>query len=238
VERVVELFPELQAKLSHPAGDLSGGQQQMVSIAQSLVIQPKFLVIDELSFGLSPLVVARLVPILRQVAQSGVGVLLIEPWALDTAGNVSAPVADSLVRTVFFDSVAPVIDSFSILDASPVSSMSVPVTLSYHDPGASSGGLVFRITESSSAPSSCVSAPGSWSASALSSYTATGCAHTLYAWVCDAAGNVSQAFAGQPLCVDLAAPQITLFQTQDATITTPVVGNFTLHVSDDCGVAN
>lgn len=89
VERVLDLFPELRTKLSALAGDLSGGQQQMVSIAQSLVITPKFLVIDELSFGLSPLVVSRLVPVLRKVADSGVGILLIEQFT-----NLALRVAD------------------------------------------------------------------------------------------------------------------------------------------------
>lgn len=80
VEKVLTLLPELRDKLQAMAGNLSGGQQQMVSIAQSLVATPRFLVIDELSFGLSPLVVSRLVPVLRQVADSGVGILLIEQF--------------------------------------------------------------------------------------------------------------------------------------------------------------
>jgi len=80
IERVLALFPELKEKLQQPAGDLSGGQQQMVAIAQALMVSPRFLVIDELSFGLAPTIVARLVPIIRKIADSGIGVLLIEQF--------------------------------------------------------------------------------------------------------------------------------------------------------------
>lgn len=80
LERTLALFPELKDKLAQPAGDLSGGQQQMVAIAQALVVTPKFLVIDELSFGLAPMIVARLVPVIRRIAGQGIGVLLIEQF--------------------------------------------------------------------------------------------------------------------------------------------------------------
>lgn len=91
VDRVLELFPELRQRLTQPAGDLSGGQQQMVAIAQGLVVTPQFLVIDELSFGLAPMIVARLVPVIRQIAAQGIGVLLIEQFthlALSLADHV------------------------------------------------------------------------------------------------------------------------------------------------------
>ena len=77
----LELFPELEARLDARARSLSGGEQQMVVLAQALVSQPKFVLIDELSLGLAPVIVKRLIPTIRAVAESGVGVLLIEQFA-------------------------------------------------------------------------------------------------------------------------------------------------------------
>jgi branched-chain amino acid transport system ATP-binding protein len=76
-----ELFPELDKRLSLPGRSLSGGEQQMLVLAQALVSRPKFMLIDELSLGLAPLVLQRLIPTIRAVAESGVGVLLIEQFA-------------------------------------------------------------------------------------------------------------------------------------------------------------
>ena len=81
-----ELFPELDKRLGVPARSLSGGEQQMLVLAQALVSQPSFVLIDELSLGLAPVVVQRLIPTIRTVAQSGVGVLLIEQFATVALG--------------------------------------------------------------------------------------------------------------------------------------------------------
>jgi branched-chain amino acid transport system ATP-binding protein len=77
----LELFPELEKRWSQTARLLSGGEQQMVVLAQALVSRPKIILVDELSLGLAPVVVKRLVPVLEAVAAGGVGVLLIEQFA-------------------------------------------------------------------------------------------------------------------------------------------------------------
>ncbi len=88
--RALELFPELEKRLTAPARALSGGEQQMLVLAQALVSKPRYVLIDELSLGLAPVIVNRLIPTIRAVAESGVGVLLIEQFvtvALGLANN-------------------------------------------------------------------------------------------------------------------------------------------------------
>lgn len=91
IASALELFPELEARLNVAAHNLSGGQKQMVCIAQALIARPRILLIDELSFGLAPVIVVRLGEALRKIAQQGVGILLIEQFttlALSLASQV------------------------------------------------------------------------------------------------------------------------------------------------------
>jgi branched-chain amino acid transport system ATP-binding protein len=85
-KRALELFPELEKRLPYAARSLSGGEQQMVVLAQALVSHPRYVIIDELSLGLAPVVVNRLVPTIRSIAESGIGVLLIEQFAAVALG--------------------------------------------------------------------------------------------------------------------------------------------------------
>lgn len=80
VDRALGIFPELVPHLGSLGRSLSGGQKQMVCIAQALVAAPRYLVVDELSLGLAPVVVKRLAEVVRSVAAEGVGVLLIEQF--------------------------------------------------------------------------------------------------------------------------------------------------------------
>ena len=81
IEHAIELFPQLEGRWRSIARTLSGGEQQMVVLAQALVSHPKFVLVDELSLGLAPVVVQRLIPALQRAAEEGVGVLLIEQFA-------------------------------------------------------------------------------------------------------------------------------------------------------------
>jgi branched-chain amino acid transport system ATP-binding protein len=76
----LDLFPELEKRWTVPGRLLSGGEQQMVVLAQALVSRPSVVLVDELSLGLAPVVVKRLVPTLEAAAARGIGVLLIEQF--------------------------------------------------------------------------------------------------------------------------------------------------------------
>jgi ABC-type branched-subunit amino acid transport system ATPase component/predicted MFS family arabinose efflux permease len=78
MERVLSYFPVLGQRRGVPAGNLSGGEQQMLVLAQALMGDPKILMIDELSLGLSPIVVEQLLDIVRQLAEDGLTILLVE----------------------------------------------------------------------------------------------------------------------------------------------------------------
>lgn len=106
LKRAYEIFPELAERRSQSASDLSGGQKQMVAMAQAFVAKPRFMIVDELSLGLAPAVVKRLAEALKIAAASGIGVLLIEQFA-----NLALDLADQALvlergRLVFVGTAA------------------------------------------------------------------------------------------------------------------------------------
>lgn len=80
-DEVFEIFPELVPRRHVRSGLLSGGEQQMLLIGRALLARPKVLLIDEMSLGLAPLIVQRLMRLTRDLAAGGLSILLVEQFA-------------------------------------------------------------------------------------------------------------------------------------------------------------
>ena len=125
VERVYELFPVLRDRRGQSAGTMSGGEQQMLTLAKSFVPGPRLLLVDELSLGLAPKIVEQLLGIIERLHREGTSILLVDQHvdlALDMASRAyfiergeirfSGPAEDlrgrdDLLRSVFLRGRAP-----------------------------------------------------------------------------------------------------------------------------------
>ncbi len=92
-EHVLELFPVLRERMDQAAGNLSGGQQQMLTLGMAFIERPRLLMIDELSLGLAPAVVGQLLGIVRELRDSGTTIILVEQ---------SVNVALTIAETAYF----------------------------------------------------------------------------------------------------------------------------------------
>lgn len=90
---VLELFPVLTERMQEPAGNLSGGQQQMLALGMAFIMQPRLLMIDELSLGLAPAIVDQLLQIVKDIASTGTTIILVEQ---------SVNLALELAQTAYF----------------------------------------------------------------------------------------------------------------------------------------
>ena len=99
-ERAYAVFPKLGERRTQFAGTMSGGEQQMLAVARAVACEPALLLLDELSMGLAPLIVEQLYEVVRQIAATGVTVLLVEQFAaavLDVADTALVMVGGEVV---------------------------------------------------------------------------------------------------------------------------------------------
>ena len=89
MERVFSRFPRLKERLHQSAGTLSGGEQQMLAMGRALMSEPKLLLLDEPSMGLSPILVEQIFDIIREINQAGTSILLVEQNAFMALGIAS-----------------------------------------------------------------------------------------------------------------------------------------------------
>ena len=109
LDRVVGIFPRLKERFSQLAGTLSGGEQQMLAIGRGLMSEPRLLILDEPSLGLSPLLVEQMFELIRTINQAGLAILLMEQnvvQSLAVAGRAYIIENGAVVMTGHADELA------------------------------------------------------------------------------------------------------------------------------------
>lgn len=105
-DETIELFPVLKTRLNQVAGTLSGGEQQMLAIARSLMLRPKLMIMDEPSLGLAPKLVDEVFDIINKVKKNGIPILLIEQNLVQALGVTDRGYVMETGRIVLADSSA------------------------------------------------------------------------------------------------------------------------------------
>jgi branched-chain amino acid transport system ATP-binding protein len=127
-DRMLNLFEPLAGRLGEPASQLSGGQQQMLALARALIARPRLMMIDELSFGLAPVLVRELFGLVRQLRDEGTTFLLVEQHAGAVAISDRVYVVSG-GRTIH-ESAADQLDTSSLVRSYLGRAVAVPTELS------------------------------------------------------------------------------------------------------------
>jgi branched-chain amino acid transport system ATP-binding protein len=117
LERELERFPVLRARQDVAGGSLSGGEQQMLAVSRALMMRPKLLMLDEPSLGLAPQVVATILRALRQLADRGLAVLLVEQLAMLALKTADLGYVLQRGRVVLSGSAKDILDDSSVVDS-------------------------------------------------------------------------------------------------------------------------
>lgn len=99
IDRIYELFPRLAERRTSKGGQLSGGEQEMLAIARALLLNPRFLILDEPSQGLAPVIVEEVMQTIRRMRDEGIAVLLVEQnaWLALSSANRAYVLGDGRV---------------------------------------------------------------------------------------------------------------------------------------------